>query len=92
MVFNTTTARAACPSDASFCSQYELAKLGVAYFTGEGVTQDNREAVRWYQKTAKQGDAWAQFNLGRMYANGEGLLPMSAMHIYVVVHCQSKRQ
>ncbi|MDC0588606.1 sel1 repeat family protein, partial [Porticoccaceae bacterium] len=30
-------------------------------------------AVKWYRKAADQGDASAQFNLGIMYANGEGV-------------------
>ncbi len=47
--------------------------LGVSYANGEGVTQDAREAVRWYQKAADQGNANAQFNLGVSYANGEGV-------------------
>ena len=29
--------------------------------------------MRWYRKAAEQGDAAAQFNLGVMYANGEGV-------------------
>ena len=32
------------------------------------------EAVRWFRLAAEQGDASAQFNLGGMYANGEGVL------------------
>ena len=31
------------------------------------------EAVKWFRKAAEQGDASAQFNLGVMYANGEGV-------------------
>ncbi len=38
--------------------------LGVRYFDGEGVPQDDAEAVRWYRLAADQGDAFAQFTLG----------------------------
>ena len=41
------------------------------YATGEGVTQDFKEAVKWYRLAAGQGDA--QFNLGVMYDNGQGV-------------------
>ena len=43
------------------------------YDTGEGVPQDDAEAVRWYWLAADQGDAGAQYNLGVSYANGEGV-------------------
>ena len=35
--------------------------------------QDYAEAVKWYRKAADQGDAAAQFNLGVMYATGQGV-------------------
>ena len=38
-----------------------------------GVPEDDAEAVRWFRLAAEQGDAYAQYNLGRMYANGEGV-------------------
>lgn len=47
--------------------------LGLMYDTGEGVTQDYQEAVRWYRLAAAQGVANAQFNLAVMYANGYGI-------------------
>ena len=47
--------------------------LGVRYATGEGVPQDNTEAVRWYRLAADQGHARAQVYLGFMYATGEGV-------------------
>ena len=43
------------------------------YANGEGVPQDDQEAVRWYRLAADQGLAQAQYNLGVMYANGEGV-------------------
>jgi hypothetical protein len=47
--------------------------LGVLYERGQGVRQDDVEAVKWYRLAAKQGDAKAQSNLGLMYANGDGV-------------------
>ena len=38
--------------------------LKVAYGTGEGVAQDDAEAVRWYRLAAEQGNAGAQLALG----------------------------
>jgi hypothetical protein len=47
--------------------------LGVLYFTGDGVTKDSLEAVRWFRKAAEEGHDVAQLNLGAMYVNGEGV-------------------
>ena len=40
---------------------------------GDGVPQDDREAVAWFRKAAEQGNAGAQYGLGVMYANGDGV-------------------
>ena len=48
--------------------------LGRIYVTGEGVIEDDKEAVKWYRKAADLGNAEAMFNLGVMYANGEGVI------------------
>lgn len=37
------------------------------------MSQDYIEAVKWYRLAANQGYAAAQFNLGVMYAHGQGL-------------------
>ena len=47
--------------------------LGLMYGNGEGVPEDDAEAVRWYRLAAEQGYALAQFLLGLMYGNGEGV-------------------
>ncbi len=47
--------------------------LGVFYSSGEGVTQDDKEAVKWWTKSAEQGNAWAQSNLGACYIKGIGV-------------------
>ena len=46
--------------------------LGLAYHNGEGVRQDDAEAVRWWRMAAEQGYAQAQFNLGNAYAQWRG--------------------
>ena len=43
------------------------------YRQGLGVPQDDKEAVNWYRKSAEQGDADAQHNLGVMYKKGLGV-------------------
>lgn len=50
-----------------------LFKRGKMYAEGEGVPQDDAEAVKWYRQAAEQGHAKAQFNLGLMYALGRGV-------------------
>ena len=46
-------------------------RLGLIYQHGEGVPQDDAEAVKWYLKAAEQGHADAQNNLGLIYQNGK---------------------
>ena len=48
--------------------------LGLMYDKGEGVLEDDKEAVKWFRKAAEQGYAIAQLNLGGMYYNGKGVL------------------
>ncbi|MBF1271437.1 MAG: sel1 repeat family protein, partial [Neisseria sp.] len=47
--------------------------LGLMYANGQGVRQDDAQAVQWFRKAAEQGVAEAQYNLGVMYANGQGV-------------------
>ena len=47
--------------------------LGLRYDTGEGVPQNDSEAVKWYRRAAEQGLAEARNNLGLMYDKGEGV-------------------
>ncbi|WP_244060850.1 tetratricopeptide repeat protein, partial [Aeromonas caviae] len=49
------------------------ATLGAMYWLGEGVPQDDKQAVAWFRKAAEQGNAEAQFNLGVMYSTGQGV-------------------
>ena len=47
--------------------------LGIRYANGEGVPEDDVEAVKWYRLAAKQGLARGQSYLGIMYGNGDGV-------------------
>ena len=47
--------------------------LGLMYATGEGVPEDDAEAVRWFRMAADQGNRTAQHNLGVMARDGEGM-------------------
>ena len=42
-------------------------KLGAMYWHGDGVTQNERSAILWYEKAARQGNAVAQRNLAEVY-------------------------
>ena len=48
-------------------------QLGSAYQMGEGVQQNDLQAVHWITKAANQGNADAQFNLGMAYRGGYGV-------------------
>ena len=52
------------------------------YEFGEGVPENDAEAVKWYRKAADQGHAQAQYNLGVMYYNGDGV-PENHVRAYV---------
>jgi TPR repeat protein len=43
------------------------------YQQGQGVNQDDKQAVKWFRLAAKQGFAKAQYNLGVMYQQGQGV-------------------
>lgn len=47
--------------------------VGNCYFLGDGVEQDDAEAVRWYTISAEGGDAAGQCSLGRMFYYGRGV-------------------
>jgi TPR repeat protein len=48
--------------------------VGLMYDLGDGVTQDDVEAVEWYRRAAEQGVVEAQYYLALMQLNGEGVL------------------
>lgn len=48
--------------------------IGIIYLKGgNGVAKDVKKAVEWFEKAAEQGDADAQYNLGKCYAKGIGV-------------------
>lgn len=53
-------------------AQYDLALL---YDKGLGVSQNDAQALYWYQRAAEQEDPRAQYNLALMYLNGQGTAP-----------------
>lgn len=52
---------------------YALYNLGLTYYLGKGGEQNYKEALRLFKKVAERGISVAQFNLGGMYFNGEGV-------------------
>ena len=48
-------------------------RLGIFYFSGQGVAKDMVQAVKWYRKGAEQNYAAAQCNLGGCYFTGQGV-------------------
>src|ERR1017187_2343134 len=51
-------------------AQYDLGQM---YRQGNGVQQNDAEAVKWYLLAAGKGDTDAQYNLGQMYRQGIGV-------------------
>ena len=49
--------------------------LGLRYASGNGVKQDEREAVSWFSKAAENGNVKAQIALGTRYWAGRGVEP-----------------
>lgn len=46
---------------------------GIRYYKGEGQTQDYKQAIYWFGKSAEQGNVIAQTTLGYIYFKGEGV-------------------
>jgi hypothetical protein len=47
--------------------------MGVRFDQGDGVIEDNNQALEWFNKAAKKGHLGAMFNLGAMYVRGDGV-------------------
>jgi len=47
--------------------------MGVMCRQGQGVPQDDKQAVAWWSKAAEQGHVEAQDNLGLRYGRGQGV-------------------
>ena len=48
-------------------------QMGVRYHDGQGVPQDDAQAVRWFQLAADRGNVAAQGALGAYYWRGRGV-------------------
>ena len=62
-------------------SPFAQANLGIMYAQGDGVPEDDAEAIKWFRLAAEQGHAGAQYSLGVMHAAGDGV-PKS----YITAH------
>jgi len=49
------------------------ALMGLMYYHGRGLKQNDAEAAKWFILAADQGEPRAQFNLGVMHAEGQGV-------------------
>ena len=47
---------------------------GYGFIKEDGVEKDHTLAFRWFIKAAEKGDAASQYNLGRMYIMGKGVV------------------
>ncbi len=47
-------------------------KLAECYTTGNGVSVDYQDAVKWYEKASEQGNIAAKYQLSKCYENGIG--------------------
>lgn len=57
-------------------------QIGMLYANGQGVANDDKEAVKWFSKAAEQGYMEAQTKLGFMYAAGKGVAQNYTSAIY----------
>ena len=48
-------------------------QVGLAYVSGDGVTADDAEAVKWFRKAADQDDPGGERYLAEMYFTGRGV-------------------
>jgi TPR repeat protein len=59
--------------NAEICGARLQRHLGEIFKKGENIHRDVSEAARWYELSAKQGDADAQFSIAFMYDQGQGV-------------------
>ena len=43
------------------------------YYNGEGVEKSIEEAIKWWRRSAENGNSKAQVSLGAMYYDGKGV-------------------
>jgi len=64
----------ACQLTAEQGNAWAQNKLGLFYKEGKEVTQNYKEAVKWFKKSADQGSGRGFYNLSTMYLTGHGVL------------------
>jgi len=47
-------------------------RVGAMYYEGKGLSQDYKEAAKWFLRAAEQGDVQSQSYVAAMYYRGEG--------------------
>lgn len=67
---------------------YAPAQSRLAYLLD--ISEENEEAVTWYQKAVAQGDAEAEHGLAGMYASGDGIAQNSAEALRLFTSSASK--
>jgi hypothetical protein len=50
-----------------------MVNVAFMYYCGLHFEKDHKEAAKWYEKAAKMNHVNAQFSLGTLYENGEGV-------------------
>ena len=58
---------------AEYENHYAQMAIGRAFYLGEGVDEDNIEAVKWFELAVQQENPTAQFSLGERYFEGLGV-------------------
>ena len=58
------------------------------YRNGQGVPEDDKTAVKWYKLAAEQGIASAQYNLGVMYRDEQGVT-QDNVYAHMWLNCPS---
>ena len=58
--------------------------LGLMYYTGNSVPQDQKHAVTWFRRAAEQGHAEAQHALGLMYRYHQAGMPQDMVLAYML--------
>ena len=61
---------------------YAQYNLGLMYDYGEGVIEDDTQAVYWFRKAAEQGHTKGQYSIGYMYASGRGIAKDDTQAVY----------
>ena len=68
------------PGDRALFARAEKGKaddqysVGLMLLRGDSVAQNYGEAIKWFERAAKQNHAGAELNLGLLYKNGRGVL------------------